>query len=698
MELFAVICTTCKSKLKVRDASAIGQILACPKCQAMVLIQPPPGWSEGATAAPAPQTPSASAPQHPAPAPSFADALDSKTFDDAAALLEQPASSAPAPVPAAEPPVAVPLAPAAATVAAAPPAAAVPGAEAPLPHGEWVSPQTQLLRRWLLAGSLTTAGAIGVIGVLAYAFSGGAPSPAPLAAADPPTEVRPATEPSENEVTDPAENDAPADPQEKKEPGDEPAPDADVPTPAAQTEPMPQPPAVAQDDAPLSDDTKKSDPAAPRTSLPPDLAAAPEEKDEDDSPKPVQAFNLDKTLKEFGSLIESRPFQGPAAVGEEAEPMPPAADIGMPTTDDRTEEEPLPRPAARKVDVARRLNDPLEAIEITDMPLAEFVSLMTELTTTPVSLDPQALPAIKASPESKISIKLDKTNVGEMMTKALAPLQLTYVEVTDGAPGLVVVPLAITKGELKSIKHDVSDLAPDEAQAKALVDFMTTLIAPATWSDAGGAGEITIEGTHLIVSQTPQVHYQIVLLCEKLRLARNLPTRSSYPPTVITLTPRAAQADALLDTPVTMNFVPPTRLGRVTDYIHRQTGLRVLVDWQALAEAEWNPDGEVKAGVANQPVRVFLDRLARRMGIAWRVIDPTTVELTTETALAAAPDVEVYAVGDEGAKALERARGAFGGAWPEGCLVAYDPDSKAILASMPQPQQRRLAEILKNLP
>src|SRR5690606_18800244 len=145
-------------------------------------------------------------------------------------------------------------------------------------HGEWVSPQTQLLRRWLLAGSLTTAGAIGVIGVLAYAFSGGAPSPAPLAAADPPTDVRPATEPAENEATDPAENDAPADPQEKKEPGDEPAPDADVPTPAAQTEPMPQPPAVAQDDAPLSDDTKKSDPAAPRTSLPPDLAAAPEEK------------------------------------------------------------------------------------------------------------------------------------------------------------------------------------------------------------------------------------------------------------------------------------------------------------------------------------------------------------------------------------------------------------------------------------
>ncbi len=44
MELFSVTCTTCRARLKVRDLAAIGQILACPKCQSMVQVAPPPGW------------------------------------------------------------------------------------------------------------------------------------------------------------------------------------------------------------------------------------------------------------------------------------------------------------------------------------------------------------------------------------------------------------------------------------------------------------------------------------------------------------------------------------------------------------------------------------------------------------------------------------------------------------------------------
>src|SRR4051812_8527617 len=46
MELFAITCTTCKSRLNVRDAAAIGQILACPKCGGMVMVKPPPAFTE----------------------------------------------------------------------------------------------------------------------------------------------------------------------------------------------------------------------------------------------------------------------------------------------------------------------------------------------------------------------------------------------------------------------------------------------------------------------------------------------------------------------------------------------------------------------------------------------------------------------------------------------------------------------------
>ncbi|MEX2174661.1 MAG: hypothetical protein WD872_09890, partial [Pirellulaceae bacterium] len=50
MDLFSINCTTCKSRLKVREATAIGQILACPKCGGMVMVKPPPGWEPGSAA------------------------------------------------------------------------------------------------------------------------------------------------------------------------------------------------------------------------------------------------------------------------------------------------------------------------------------------------------------------------------------------------------------------------------------------------------------------------------------------------------------------------------------------------------------------------------------------------------------------------------------------------------------------------
>ena len=44
MVLFTIACETCASRLNVKQEAAIGQVLACPKCGSMVLVQPPEGW------------------------------------------------------------------------------------------------------------------------------------------------------------------------------------------------------------------------------------------------------------------------------------------------------------------------------------------------------------------------------------------------------------------------------------------------------------------------------------------------------------------------------------------------------------------------------------------------------------------------------------------------------------------------------
>ena len=43
MEPFHILCTTCQARLKVTKPEAIGKILACPNCESMVLVTPPPG-------------------------------------------------------------------------------------------------------------------------------------------------------------------------------------------------------------------------------------------------------------------------------------------------------------------------------------------------------------------------------------------------------------------------------------------------------------------------------------------------------------------------------------------------------------------------------------------------------------------------------------------------------------------------------
>jgi hypothetical protein len=275
-----------------------------------------------------------------------------------------------------------------------------------------------------------------------------------------------------------------------------------------------------------------------------------------------------------------------------------------------------------------------------------------------------------------------------LLTAALKPHELAFEAYESG---IVVAPAAMFKAELREIKHDISDLAKNQAEAEALAAIVQAIIDPDSWDNAGGSATLKVEATSLVVTQSPQAHFSLILLCEKLRLARKLPIRSKYAPGVVTLAPRASAAAAALDTPVTMNFVPPTRLGHVAEHLKRTTGLRLLVDWRAIAAAGWTPEAEVKCGVANQPASAFVDRLARRMEITWRVLDARTLQLTTVAALAASPDIEVYPIAAADSAALlarwEQQLGASG-------VLRYDAASGCLIARLPQPAQRKLIAAL----
>lgn len=686
MELFTVTCTTCQCRLKVRERAVIGQILACPKCQAMVLVQPPPDWVDpgvgpaavavGSTGS-VPTTSATTAPARPAGAP-----VIESNFDDAAQLLSKPARFTPAPTPAPA------TAPTAAAAPAAPPVAEVPAPPAALP----VSARGQT-RLWMMAGGISTAAVVGLIALLIYATSGNKQATdSPLADSG---NNAPVVEPADNPEPQPeTPGETPADPS-PGEPAD--------PAPAPPSEQPDKPAEVAVDPQPMpgaSPDSKQPDPEQLANSdVPPDLAPPPgqaADPADNAAPKPLNTFNVDSALESLSPLIEDKPFGPPAETAADV-PLPPPEPMPQPAPvvpDPREEEEPLPRPAPRAIDIPRRLADPLEGIELTDVALADFLQLVTELSTIPITLDPAALPAVKASPDSKLSITLQKSTVGELLTKALATKNLTFVP-RDG--GIVVLPTAAAQGQLRQIKHDVSDLVADAEQAETLAALIQTVVDPAGWKEAGGAGEIAVDGQTLLVTQTPTSHFGLMLLCEKLRLAKKLPPRTQFPAEVLTLAPRYDAVRPLLDQPITLNFFPPTRLAKVAQRIQATTGLRVLIDWQALGEQGWTPEAEVKIGAANQPLGEFLTRLSSRMGLGLRVLDNHTIQLTSADHLRQYPDVEVYVTPSASEDFAAKLRASLGDEWfaeDSGYALRFEPLTQTIVARLPQSEQKRLGELL----
>ena len=186
MELFTIHCTTCKARLVVRDASVIGEILSCPKCNSMVQVVPPVGWkragsgdrSQGALAV-VPQ-----APQPPAPA------------SELPAAEELPVSRAPAKkVAAAAIPPALPRQPAsppataAATSNPAPATAAAAAVSAAAGRRFFAMAAARAKRDWiLLSGGLLGGVVLGVAIWLVVAVQ----TPAPIVADAPLGDTSPA--------------------------------------------------------------------------------------------------------------------------------------------------------------------------------------------------------------------------------------------------------------------------------------------------------------------------------------------------------------------------------------------------------------------------------------------------------------------------------------------------------------------------
>lgn len=372
------------------------------------------------------------------------------------------------------------------------------------------------------------------------------------------------------------------------------------------------------------------------------------------------------------------------------------------TTEPAAEARPVaPRPPPRTVDVPKRLADPLMLVQTSGTPLVEFLQLFSDLSTIPITLQPDALPLVRLTPLSPVSIDSSATTVGGALTAALRPLGLEAVAVGDQLIVRVIEP-----EKLRTIEYPTKDLADDEAGRIALAQLLQAVVEPSSWGDEEGQGSIALVANQdvLRIRQRQAVHAVLVIGCEKLRVARGKPPASSrYDPALFALDSRRTRAAEKLGRKVTANFRQPTRLVTILQRLGELTGTTILVDWNDLASLEWNPQAEASVVLDDLPLADALDALLRPMDLAWRIVDGQTLQVVSPQRLATQGELEVYPVGPladndpQGQQLLARVQATLGEeTFAEGGVVRYDQLGRCLLAWLPQPKQRQLEETLQH--
>lgn len=706
MEAFSIACTTCQAKLRVRDASAIGQILTCPKCGSMVLIESPAGnnapvelalpRNDALVSKPPPLPATRAAGELTSePAPTTAASKFGQELADTVEDLTRYGTVGTRPESEAE------LAPE--ELGEADQLSAEPAA---IPGPEWSAIEPQYTRRWLPAGMAGITGALLAVLLIAFiANRGSRPDlTAPQASANnPPLAVQePAAAELKSNTSPVAENK----PQEPASPGPvanteatAQKPNEEI-TPAESVSKKPAEEASSQDSAEpatLLESPQEAKPATgPLLTAPPDFAA---EATGTEADRIRGAGSLSDTLKKLGGMFDEAPAD------EATKPAETAADVSSaesPAAEPADDAVRLPRPAARPIDVAARLKDPIAEIEFTNLPLVEFLQFITDFSTIPVTLDADMLKWLGITPATPVSVTARDTTVGKLLDEVLGKVGLTYQAVDQQ---LFVTRKSTTTEAKRKIKLNVSDLvADDPAQAGELRDHVVTLIAPGTWGGDGDQGTLSVEDGSVHVEHNESVLLSVMELCERLRVARGLSPRSKFDPKHFQLPTRSERFEPQLAKRLTLNYPRPTSFVRIVNRLAKDAGISILIDWRAAADAGWNPDAEVTLTVVDQPLEKSLEALVKPMELAYRIVDETTIEITTPAVLEARQELEIYPVAKLASSVsgleepLPRLLQVLPANWfrdsggPGG--IRYDGLSRCLLVNLSQPRHQALQKLL----
>lgn len=625
---FHIECTTCTTRLKVRDASAIGDIFACPKCGSMVMVEAPEGFE------PEPLADSSDSPTSAESAHAVTDAVETQPSDWTASTKATSGTGW--------------LGIGVGTIATLTLLGTVGG---------------YVWTNWSPAGSTNNHSNTSTDNLNATASQAPIDKPNTDLIADLPEGVgeqipsNPTAEVETAEVGDvetgvvpPAELESVAAEQVALE--------------QAEQEPLElEPGQLVTDDTRVEEIFDELDEAGldeTTTDQPNDSASAldgivsdaniaplaglPKASRQDSAqPQKTQSENRQTSISQLANFLSGEADTDDSA-STEAQSANQTADPKRVTTalaNNTTEISSTPR----KRDINASLDAKVFAVRFDKVSLDEFTRTVMQLSGVPIQIDPLALEQTNKRADVPISIAVIDRPIRELLESALAPLNLIPVVEKNSVR---ITSQRVEEQTITRTSFFVGDLLRGKSRDMDLTKLVRSLVEPASWSPEGSSnkklGTIELRGDTLTVANTRLATIRTLILLERLRVARGLEARKKVPKHLVSMRSHWSYLDRYMSRSINLDVWRPAPWTDVVRELEDASGLRLLVDWESLADVGITPQKTTALHTRESLASDAYLHLLDAYHLALVPVDSKTLQLTTEQQMRKRHYVEFYPV------------------------------------------------------
>ena len=346
-----------------------------------------------------------------------------------------------------------------------------------------------------------------------------------------------------------------------------------------------------------------------------------------------------------------------------------------------------------EIDIDERLTPAVASIQFEKAAIVDVVRALSDMSGVPMQLDVDEVRARGISVETPMTLQVQETTIAGIIDAVLEKTRLTRHD-DNGCLVFGYSDEQITT--LRTARYDMSrlaTLAQSPISAEQAASWLTELLINPSHNPKAVNAAVAVDGNEIVVVGTTWLHDQARRLLLTLFYLRDLEPESNLTPE--RLAPEVFGWDRV-NTPLSFHLVEPIPLQKAARLIEDHTKLRVLIDHAALHDEGLSQETPVTSRVSHGTIDTVLSGMLEPLGLTYRIMEANAVEITTQQAAREKMTMEAhrYAPLPDGTtpeSCAEAMRQTFGGdaSWNNTAgMIVIDSASGYMLVRQSQPMQR----------